>query len=183
MQQLTKQSQQKILKGGEAMKNVVVYEVHNPAVLDLKTDILISGGVTLCYRERGTYGNVYYIGDGMLVITEIPACCRDVRHFIIRNRERTFLVESLDTPTLLSGEEFLSYLRDLNERVELWTDCGLWYVERFIFTNPNERRKFQDFMTKEIYSKHYNWYYYSDYVDKDTFLEIVDKIKGMTNCK
>jgi len=167
------------------MKNVVVYEVqtNNPAVLGLKTDILINGGVTLCYRERNTYGNVYYIGDGLIVVNEIPACYRDVRYFVVRNGERAFLVESLGIPTLLSEGEFLSYLRDLNERVELWTDHGLWYVARFIFTNPNERRKFQEFMTKEPYSKHYIWYYYSDYIDKDTFLEIVDKIKGMTNCK
>jgi len=176
----------KKLEGGVAMKNVVVYEVqtNNPAVLGLRTNVIVSAGATLCYRQRNTYGNVYYIGDGILAITEIPACCRDVRYFVVRNGERTFLVESLGIPTLLSeGEEFLSYLRSLIEEMELWITYGLWYFARFVFTDPNERKEFEKLMTKEPYSKHYIWYYYSAYIDKDAFLELVDKVKGKTNCK
>ncbi len=161
------------------MKNVVVYEVQNrPAI---KTDLLVCGGLTLCYRKRNTYGDVYYIGDGMLVINETPACCRNIHYFVIRNGERSFVVESLNTPIVIpEGEGFIGYLRSLNEKVELWTAYGLWYVARFLFTEPHERKKFEEFMTKEPYDKYYIWYYYSAYIDKDSFLMLIDKVKDRT---
>jgi hypothetical protein len=161
------------------MRNVVIYETQatSPAALGLKTDILVDTGTTLCFRQRDTYGDVYYIGDGMLVIAETPACGKGVKNFVVKNGERSFLIESLDTPVVVAEEKFLDYLRGLTEKVEVWTAYGLWYLARFIFTDPSERKVFEEFMTKEPYSKYYVWYYYSAYVDKDMLLEIVDKIR------
>jgi hypothetical protein len=159
--------------------SVMVCEVNNP--MAIKTDLLVDAGLTLCYRERDTYGQIYYIGNGMLVITEVPACCGDMKHFLIRNGEKCFLVESVNNPIIVSeGEGFINYLRSLKERTELWTTFGLWYVARFVFSGE-ERRKFEELMTKEPYSKLYVWYYYSAYIDKDVFVELVDKVKKTIN--
>jgi hypothetical protein len=160
------------------VKDVAIYELkaRNPRVVAffLATDIISSTGIELEY-EGDFYGEVYYIYDGLLVITKRPYCWDRERVFIVRNGDMHFQVESLHPPVIVEkGEEFLEFLR--NSDVRKLCVCGSsgWRMSiGYILTDPQEKAEFERLMCE----KFYNLYWYGGYIDKQTFLEIIDTVK------
>jgi hypothetical protein len=159
------------------LKDVAIYELkaRSPRAVSLflATDIISSTGITL-YYGKDLYGSVYYIYDGMLAITKRPYCWEKERVFIIRNGDRHFQVESLSMPVIVEkGEEFLEFLRSSDVR-ELYSS-GWRMSIGYILTDPQEEAEFEKIMCKETHT--YNLYWYDGYIDKQTFLEIIDAVK------
>jgi hypothetical protein len=162
------------------VKDVAIYELkaRNPRVVAfyLATDLISSTGIELKY-EKDFYGKVYYIYDGLLVITKRPYCWNRERIFIIRNGNMHFQVESLETPVIVEkGEEFLEFLRRSSDLKTLCVCGSGWRMSiGNILTDPQEKAEFERLMSRD--RKFYNLYWYGGYIDKQTFLEIIDTVK------
>jgi len=160
---------------------VEIYELKardpRSVALFLVTDPISSTGIELKY-EGDFYGSVYYIYDGLLVVAKRPYCWEKERVFIVRNGNMYFQVESLDKPVIVEkGEEFLEFLRRSSDLKTLCV-CGSsgWRMSiGYILTDPNEQAEFERLMCKD--PKSYNLYHYGGYIDKQTFLEIIDAVK------
>jgi len=164
------------------VKDVAIYELkaRNPRAVSLflATDIISGTGIELEY-EGDLYGWVYYIYDGLLAITKRPYCWERERVFVIRNGNRHFQVESLYPPVIVEeGEGFLEFLRNSDvRRLCVCVSSGWRMSIGYILTDPHEKAEFERFMCKDPHSKFYNLYWYGGYIDKQTFLEIIDAVK------